>query len=202
MVTDLRLYVPVKNKGEIYRLYTYSLVHGSDVHYAINMMCLFFYGTIVEIVNQIENPKWISGFSRTLGIQSFSIIAGAFAVVFENKITGFKGGVVGASGGIYGLLASLFGYLFLNWKDIEKIYRIFMCLTVFSALLCDILVNVIIPLEGVSYGAHVGGFIGGIMSGTLLMYNMIKERYENNTKIFMFLLMCGYTTAGLITYLV
>lgn len=178
VVRDLRLYVPPP-PDELYRLYSYSLVHGSDVHYAVNAICLVVFGTIVEVANQWRwegqdrwRGEWALGLARSCAIHALSVVGGAFAVVWEHRIAGFVGGVVGASAGVYGLAAGQIGFLALNWARANVHVRLLSCTLLTSTVASEIAISASAIARRsstrASYSAHVGGFVSGALAGLCL----------------------------------
>lgn len=130
---------------EPWRLLTYSLVHGSLLHLAFNMLTLWFFGRAVE---------------RALGLRRFlllyvaSVLAGAAAVALLAPFTA----VIGASGGIYGLMAAAFFVIRRSGESTRT-------------LLVLIGLNLAFGFfgGGISWQAHIGGLLVGALAGWLLL---------------------------------
>jgi membrane associated rhomboid family serine protease len=145
----------IAQNGEFYRVVTGGFLHASVLHILLNMWALYVLGPLVE---------------RSLGRLRFGIVyatalvagsAGAL-IIDPNALT------VGASGAIYGLLGALV-ILFRNrgisvWQ---------------SGLGITILINAIITvtIPGISWGGHLGGFVGGALATLVLVEG---PRYVRN----------------------
>lgn len=161
---------------QVYRWYTYSLVHDGPMHIGINMMNLLIFSYLVEYDN---------GFYRTHMIHTISILGGAFALGWECRLIPSTMPILlmGASGGNYGLLSSQIGNLILNWKELNPVKRIIYTGFIVSPVLTDIVVNIVMYNPKISYSSHVGGFIFGIMAGMCFMYNIKVLRWEKIMKV-------------------
>lgn len=162
---------------EVYRWYTYSLLHLNGMHIGTNMLTLGVYGTLIEF----DNGPW-----RVFLIHILSILGGAFGVGWESR---FKQRermyVIGASGGNYGLLSSQVGNLVLNWPELTLIRRILYGGVLVSCVLSDVVVNIVLYNPDISYSAHVGGFVFGLFAGLSVMKNIRVLAWERRMKIVM-----------------
>ena len=134
----------VKN-GEYFRLITCIFLHGSIIHFVLNMYSLYVIGP------QIES---FFGRKKFLFIYLVSGVCGSIlSIAFTHNVIS-----VGASGAIFGLLGSMayFGYY----------YRAYLGNVVKSQIIPIILLNLTIGfiLPNIDNGAHIGGLIGGILS--------------------------------------
>jgi len=141
--------------GQYWTLITAIYLHGGLLHILFNMLWIKQLGPMVE---------QIFGTSRFFLIFT---IAGVFGFILSNALTGAP--TIGASGSIFGLLGALiyygrarggtFGrYLYpqlLSWAVILFLFGFFM--------------------PGINNLAHLGGFIGGYVSGNLLGYQEAKH---------------------------
>lgn len=50
--------------------------------------------------------------------------------------------------------------------------------TISSACISDVVVNIIFPVSNVSYSAHVGGFVYGLLSAIIFIKNSVEYKYE------------------------
>lgn len=154
---------------EVYRWYTYSLLHLNKNHIGINLLCLSIYGSLIEF----DNNTW-----RLVMIHTLSILGGAFGAGWEARFTKESQQVVGASGGNYGLLSSQIGNLVLNWTELTLFRKTVFTLLIVSTVISDIIVNVILFNPKVSYSTHVGGFIFGLFAGLVFLKNQKKQTWE------------------------
>lgn len=142
-------YKPFILAGEWWRMLTVGFVHISFIHLLMNMMSLYSLGMALE-------PYL--GKVKYLLILFVSVIGGSMFVFAGN------GSVlcVGLSGGLYGLLAC---YAYLVYKRGG-----FSVPSIRNAFIRTFIINLIINfMPGISWMAHLGGFVTGLLlSGTLL----------------------------------
>lgn len=142
--SGLYLQVP-RGRVEPWRLLSYSLVHGSIIHLAFNLVALWFFGRAIESA---------LGWRRFLALYLASVVGGAVAVALLAPYTA----VIGASGGIFGLMAAA---VFVVRRTGESP----------RTLLVLIAINLLFGFvgSGVSWQAHVGGLLVGLLCGWLLL---------------------------------
>ncbi len=126
---------------EWWRLITSTFLHGGLVHIALNMVGLYWLGTIIEQA---------LGTTRFLLVYFVSGLAGSAAALWMDPLSP----TVGASGAIFGLIGAL---LILEYMATGSLMGQAMVL---------ILVNLAITfsLPGISVGGHLGGLAGGIVA--------------------------------------
>jgi membrane associated rhomboid family serine protease len=159
-----------------YRWYSYSYIHGSDIHLATNIILYI----VVSIPIEYDNFIW-----RTFLIQFFSIIGGACGPGWEQRLLqpDTKITVVGASGGIYGMLASISGNLILNWSELPMYKRLIYISMLSCMVTSDVVVSSIFPNPSISYSCHMGGFIAGTFAGICCMKNIKVLQWERRLRI-------------------
>ncbi len=136
--------------GKWWTLITAIYLHGGLLHILFNMLWIRQLGPIVE---------GVFGTSRFILIFTISGIAGfALSNVFTASIT------IGASGSVFGLLGALIYY----GRDRGGVFGqvIYPQLLTWAGIM--FLFGFVFP--GVNNVAHVGGFIGGYVSGNFLSY--------------------------------
>ena len=133
--------------GEIWRLLTPALLHGSPPHIAFNMYALLSFGTGLERH---------FGHGRFLLLYLVSAFAGNVASFL------FTGGSysVGASTAIFGLLGAEAVFLIQNRKSFPGQFRSAIGNIIFIAA---INLFVIGSLPGIDNWGHIGGLVGGLM---------------------------------------
>jgi membrane associated rhomboid family serine protease len=178
---------------DVYRWYTYSLLHLTDLHYGINMFCLWVYCGLVEY----GNGPW-----RSCIIHICSILGGAYGIGWEGRITGERLRVIGASGGNYGLLSSQIANLILNWWELTLYNRIIYTSLIIGCVTSDIVINAVWYNPAVSYSGHVGGFVFGIFAGLAWMRNQRVLRWELRLRIISGIIFAATTIAGGVNLLV
>jgi len=137
--------------GEIWRLWTVTLLHGSFVHLFFNMYALYLAGPVVE--------RWY-GSIRFLLIYLACAAAGSIgSFMFGGDVPS-----VGASGAIFGL----FGLLLAAGRVHHPLDRQSRALV--SQLGILILINIAFgfAVTGIDNAAHIGGLIAGLWLGFMI----------------------------------
>jgi len=150
--TDLR-----EDASEIWRYYTYSLIHDNPAHYALNVVCLLVMCTLLEVVH---------GSLRTFLVCSLAIIHGASGMAWENRLAGERILGVGASGAVYGIVGAHAGDLLINWRRAN--WRWFRFCAVVLFLLVDVIAWYYDYDDDTSYSGHLAGFLAGLFSPVIL----------------------------------
>jgi rhomboid protease GluP len=145
--------------GEVWRLGSSMLLHGSFAHLAVNMIALFFLGTFAESV---------LGRAKFLALFLVSGLSGGIALLYFGS---FDTPAVGASGAIFGLVGGILGLALrqgtFSWQN--PIIRQLLILTVIN-----LFIGASIPQ--VSNTAHVGGLVGGALFGWLVSDAAFQRR--------------------------
>jgi len=132
--------------GEWWRLITAAFLHYGPIHLGLNMLSLYFAGSILEQVV----GRW-----RYLLIYLVSGLAGSAGalLITPNSPT------AGASGAIFGVLGAL---LLLEWRGVIHSG---------GQILMWIVLNLILTfsIAGISIGGHLGGLVAGFVLMFLLM---------------------------------
>lgn len=136
------LYPELTGRFEPWRLLTVALVHGGFVHVGLNMLALWMIGRSLEPLL----GRW-----RFLTLYLLSALGGSVAVTLLSFLTP----VVGASGAIFGL----FGALLVIGRHIGA------NITGIAIVLGINLVIGFVPGFNVSWQAHVGGLVVGLLVG-------------------------------------
>jgi len=139
-------------QDEWYRLVTAMFLHASLLHIALNMVVLYWCGTIVERALgtwRFLLIYFVSGIAGSAGALLFS---GPFAVT------------VGASGAIYGIFGAL---LILEYRATGTFAGPALGLIVINLALSFVIPNI-------SWGGHVGGLVGG----TLATFALLHFQYQ------------------------
>jgi membrane associated rhomboid family serine protease len=143
--SDLALFGPLVADGEWWRLVTSGFMHDPNTifHLLLNMYALFWLGRMIE-------PAL--GHARFLGIYFASLLCGSLGVLLLQPNTA----AVGASGAIFGLFGA--AIVMARNRNINLMQ---------SGLLPVLILNFVItflPGTHIAYGAHVGGFVGGLVT--------------------------------------
>ena len=153
----LALDKPAVAAGEIWRLWTVTLVHGGDpddptfalIHLALNMYALYICGPLVE---QIWGP---------IRMVLFYLVAAAGGSIATFAFGDAPGGV-GASGAIFGLFGILFAASRLHLPMLDRRGRALLG-QVGSLIVINILIG--FSLGFVDNVAHLGGLAAGVLVG-------------------------------------
>jgi membrane associated rhomboid family serine protease len=124
-----------------YRLVTSMFLHGFLAHIVFNMAALWFIGRPVE--------QYL-GRARYIGLYFVSGLAGSAGALLQAPMVQ----TVGASGAIFGILGSM---LILEWQITGRLA---------GQAMSWIAINFVIDFfyrSSISWGAHLGGLIGGIL---------------------------------------
>jgi membrane associated rhomboid family serine protease len=136
------LFGPLLEQGEWWRLVTAAFLHYGPVHLILNMVALYWFGSLLE--ERIGSGRYlllylVSGLGGSAG-----------ALLWSN---GFLTPTVGASGAIFGILGA--GFVLERQRDY-----------VFGgSALGVIVINFVFTfsISGISKGGHIGGLVGGIL---------------------------------------
>jgi membrane associated rhomboid family serine protease len=139
------LFGPYVHNGDWWRLITSAFLHGGVLHITFNMLALWWIGGPVETVM----GRW-----KYLALYLISGLAGSAGALIATPTSP----TVGASGAIFGLLGAM---LVIQYQATG---------TLAGPALTLILINLALSftLNGISYGGHIGGLVGGILA-TLAM---------------------------------
>jgi rhomboid protease GluP len=130
--------------GEVWRLFTPMLLHGSLLHIAFNMYALYAFGARLEL---------FYGHWRFLAMYLVAGFAGnVLSYTFSTSVS------LGASTAIYGLLGAEGIFLFRNWKLFGNAAR-----RDLQNLVILLVVNLLIGLNArFDNWGHLGGLLGGV----------------------------------------
>jgi rhomboid protease GluP len=141
--------------GEWWRIFTSMFLHIGFIHIILNMLALYYVGTLVER---------IFGNSRFLIIYLLSgFIGGLASFAFNDSIA------AGASGAIFGL----FGALLCFGTQYPKVFF----RTLGWNVILVIAMNVVLgfSVAQIDNSAHLGGLIGGFISAYIVMFRQKKN---------------------------
>jgi membrane associated rhomboid family serine protease len=132
--------------GEWWRLMTSAFLHYGFLHLGVNMVSLYFVGSILEQVI----GRW--RFVLLYLVAALAGSAGAMVVTPNSQSAG-------ASGAIFGVLGAL---LVLERRGVIQSG---------GQILMWIVINLVFTftIAGISIGAHLGGFVGGIVLMLLIL---------------------------------
>ncbi|WP_268748268.1 rhomboid family intramembrane serine protease [Gracilibacillus boraciitolerans] len=136
--------------GEWWRIITSMFLHIGVLHLALNMLALYFVGTLVER---------IYGNTRFLLIYFLAGIAGGIASFALNPSI-----AAGASGALFGLFGAL---LFFGIKFPKVFFK-----TMGTNVIFVVILNIVFgfAVQQVDNAAHIGGLIGGFIASWMVMF--------------------------------
>lgn len=151
------------DRGEVWRLFTAMFLHIGIIHLAVNQYSLYVVGALLE---------------RFIGAVRFTVLYVVAGLCGSLASYWFSPNAIsaGASGAIFGLLGAL-GVFFLLHR------------TLFGSAANRMLSNIVLvaainlalgaSFPGIDNWAHVGGLLGGILTGALLVprYEVTRDLY-------------------------
>ncbi len=145
---------PATKDGEWWRLGSALFLHFGLFHLSMNMLSLWDGGRLVERM---------FGSGRFLLIYFSSGLAGNLLSLIVQGDRAVSGG---ASGAIFGVYGALMSYLWLERHGLHpsEFKRLFWGAAIFSA----ITIFLGFQITGIDNGAHIGGLLGGILTGLAL----------------------------------
>ena len=147
------IYGPAISDGDWWRVVSGMFLHASILHIAFNMFALWILGPQLEMV---------LGRLRFAALYLLSGLIGSAAVYL---LAPPESSSLGASGAIFGLMAALLVFAYKMRADVSQLMvwiGINAALTFFAA--------------GISWQAHVGGFVGGLVLAGILAYAPRRHR--------------------------
>ncbi len=151
-------YNPLVAQGQVWRIFTAMFLHASIFHIALNMLSLFFIGTVVETVY----GKW-----RYLVIYFLSGIAGGITFF----LTSPGGAAVGASGAIFGVFGALGAFYIMNRNALGR--------GAMGQWLFWLAINLVYgfsPGTNIAIQDHIGGLVAGMILAFLLVPRLGRKR--------------------------
>jgi membrane associated rhomboid family serine protease len=134
---------------------TSAFTHSALTHVAFNMLALWFLGPALESV---------IGRARFLAVYLLAALAGSVAVLWLGEASA---STLGASGAIWGLLAAHI----VGARRFKGDTRSLM-----TWLALNVAFTVVIP--GISWQAHLGGFVGGALAAAIIFYAPRERRTQ------------------------
>lgn len=142
---------------EPWQLVTYSFLHGSLAHLALNMFGLWMFGRDVE--HRLGSPRFLAMYFSAVLTAALTQL-----VVVSSVIGGPPTPTVGASGGVFGVLLA-FGLMFPRRTVVLLIPPIpmpaWLFVTLYGAI--ELMSGVMGTTAGIAHFAHLGGMVGAYL---------------------------------------
>eukprot|EP00434_Breviolum_minutum_P031541 symbB.v1.2.027890.t1/scaffold2895.1/size67727/2 len=146
---------------QLWRALTYQFTHSSFTHMLGNVLLLAICGISLE---------GFHGTLRLLWMFEIGVLGGAGCVcVFDSHAR-----VVGMSGGAYSLLGQQLGDVLLNWERKSAPYRL---IFIFLLTLTEVVLYLLNPQDEISYSAHMGGAVAGLLLVLVFGRNLTIKTY-------------------------
>jgi rhomboid protease GluP len=142
------------SQGQVWRIFTAMFLHLNILHIGLNMLSLYFVGSVVEIFY----GKW-----RYLVIYLVSGIIGGIVSYYFTDLNSVS---VGASGAIFGAFGALGAFYLVNRRALGPAGNAMIGQWVFWLLL-----NLFygFSVTGIDIQDHIGGLISGLILGLILL---------------------------------
>lgn len=138
--------------GEYWRLVTANFIHGSLIHFAFNMWCLWSLGQLSER---------LFGSAATLAIYVLTGVGGAMLSIGIHPLRS----EVGASAAVFGIAGAILSGIKFGNVPIASIHK----RQIFSSLIFFVIFNLSFGmLPGIDNLAHLGGLVSGFLFGAPL----------------------------------
>ena len=155
--------VPAHDFTRPWTYFTSIFLHGSVAHVSGNTTFLALLGVLIGLEG---TRRWLAVFVGS------AIGAGLFISAFTPV-----GLTIGASGIVFGYFGYILAAALVERTPWVKLVRIVVAIVLLSAYSATILVG-FLPSGGVSWQAHVGGFVGGIVVA-VIAEKVVEPRSEN-----------------------
>lgn len=171
--------IDLQNGTDLYTVFTSMFVHDGFLHVMGNMLFLFFLGSPLE--SRIGKRRFAVVYF-TAGIVGALLAAVVFLAVGNTPyvyMVGASGAISGAVGALLVLyprdeIPMLLGPIFLP--------RVPVWLSALSWLFFSVILAIIIPSH-VSWEAHIGGFMAGLVVGLLIGRHVEDQRRKDETPL-------------------
>jgi len=191
---------------QVWRFFTYSLVHAGYEHILVNISLMLLVGLSLEMTNS----WWRVATVYTLGLLTGSLLS---SLLSPHTF------LAGASGGVYALASAHIATIVLNWKEdslilrqrlrkrknssptFGKVVRVARILIVIGLPLVDLITWLSNLVTGntnsTSYLAHLSGVVMGLLVGLVILRNRRVEFWETWLRI-----LCCLTASATILVLI
>lgn len=163
---NIILHIPVRRDQPFYEYFGTSLSHFSRTHLVSNMIGIFLFGILLEIVH----GTWAN-------FSIFWISAGS-GVLAEAAWNSHSSRYTGASPGVYGLLGAYLSHIILNFNEAPLRFVWFAFLVIHSIEVGITYTADEEYRENVAHYSHLFGFLQGICVGLITLRNVNVLRFE------------------------
>uniref|UniRef100_A0A0N5AZW2 Rhomboid protease n=1 Tax=Syphacia muris TaxID=451379 RepID=A0A0N5AZW2_9BILA len=166
-ITDSPLIFNPHKKQELWRYFTYMLVHIDIFHLVLNILAQLVLGVSLELVHKL----W-----RIAAVYFSGVLAGSLLV----SVVDPNAYLAGASGGVYALLAAHISDLLINWSEMEFAFvrAIFLGFVIVVDFGISAYQRYFENENKVSYASHIAGFVAGVLMGVVVLRNFRKRTWE------------------------
>jgi membrane associated rhomboid family serine protease len=154
--TQLSLFGPAVAKGDWYRLVSSGFVHYGLLHIGFNMLLLYQLGLLLE-------PAL--GRVRFVLLYFAALLAGSFGALLLSP-TVLSAGASGAVFGLFGAAA-----VGMRQRGVKVMQT-----GIGALLVINLILTFAVP--GISIGAHVGGLVGGAVTGWFMLHPVRRSTLE------------------------
>ncbi|XP_013403003.1 rhomboid-related protein 2 [Lingula anatina] len=178
------IYNPAR-RYEVWRFVTYMCIHVGYTHLISNLVFQLVLGIPMEMVHE----WW-----RMMIVYFLGVFAGSLA----HSVTDPSSFLAGASGGVYALIGAQVGAIIMNWEEMQHrwmegagfgavLRAMLSAVTRLIVIGVFVIADVGIALwkrygagesSRVSYAAHIGGAVAGVLMGTVALKNLEKKPWE------------------------
>ena len=173
---------------DTWRYFTYSFLHADLAHILSNMIIFMLVTPLLELAHDSLRPMLV-------------YFVGVFLGAVLSGIWSPGNYLVGASGGCYAVVLAHIANILLNCREMDKKW-----LTARLVVLAPLVIMAGFDIwraidrysgdfyggGGVSYAAHVGGTITGLLFGVVVLRNYTKENWEKYMRWVFLILYFGF----------
>lgn len=151
----------VKHRGQFYRLFSHMLIHADFAHLAFNMMTLYFIGSYLEDIWQIQFGDQKALIYITLLYVVGGLSATLWPMLRHQDDPGYRS--LGASGAVSAIL-----FAFILWDPTQSLYLMFIPIPIPAYVFGPLYLafeyhSMKKGKTGIAHDAHIGGAIFGIL---------------------------------------
>lgn len=169
---------------EIWRLFTYSFVHGNFLHLLGNTLGLFI--TLFSFFR-------FQPLNKILFVYFISVINGALSFFLTDPYSI----LIGSSGGVYGLFGSHIANFVYNHDSMMTSEILFIRIYNFCFIAIDLINYLFFYSKTVAYQVHWYSFLFGLASSLVLLKEKRPTLFKKNIRILGLIIFC-YTNALLL----